>query len=953
MIWIYENSAPILLLDNDLMEGMPILSAHLKEQINGEVMLTFSIPADHPDSDLIKEGQWAIVRDPSSVYRAFVITEEESTHDGDGLVRYFYTEELAINELSDFIIEDKRPQNTSASAALTSLLQGSGWSVGTVGDFGLGSTNFYYEDAITGIRKIIDTWGGEVRFRVTLSEDNQITGRFVDLLPRLGTDTGKRFEYSKDLVSVTRNVDIKTLKTALYGRGKGVEVEGSAEDGDPNYGRRLTFADVVWSVANGDPADKPAGQEWIEDPEALAVWGHLKNDGTKVNRFGVFVDEEETDPVALLQKTWDRLQQVKIPVVSYKMDVIHLERMDSGEYQHEAVRLGDGVVAIDREFRPVIELEARVVEADWDLLDLTNTKIVLGSVIENMADFTKDVQRELDNKVGRNDPISWMEGVIDTSRSEISNRLGYVYIQDPYGLITTNRPLGQIDNPPDQAVSIRGGAIMLADSLNPDGTFNWRTFITGQYVYADLINAGTMLADRIRGGELYLGGIVNGVGQNGRLFLLNSNDDIICQMDAESQGFDKLFVGTISGNNVVTRTTENMTFYIDPVNGSSENDGRSTGQALSSFADVWEKLPKMIEHLVEIKVIGDTPPTWSEEVYMSGYNGDGQIRVDFQNATMNGHFKVAACATGVVIENGNIFHTGTISQGDSAPWACLHVSQCLFVSVINMTLDAKNVAQAAFRCSSGKSFLTDSRVFNGQSYLIWAHDNGELRPVNNVGRGTAAGMYGLFASNNGTIGGYGTAPSGTTSATNYGMSGGGEIRNPTGFTYTTGTQPSQPAQPTLRTWSATAFKSWDTNFGWNRDYPTQGNAGSWGSAGTHRGLYFFDSASIRAALSGKTITKIRVELQRNSNSGYYSSRPVYFWTHNNTGASGGQPALANSAGNLANFNIGEKKWVNLPISFGNALRDNTAKGIAIYASNASQANYVSMQRYAKLEITYQ
>ena len=39
------------------------------------------------------------------------------------------------------------------------------------------------------------------------------------------------------------------------------------------YGRRITFADVVWTKKDGNPVDKPAGQEYLIDPEATALYG--------------------------------------------------------------------------------------------------------------------------------------------------------------------------------------------------------------------------------------------------------------------------------------------------------------------------------------------------------------------------------------------------------------------------------------------------------------------------------------------------------------------------------------------------------------------------------------------------------------------------------------------------------------------------------------------------------
>ena len=45
-------------------------------------------------------------------------------------------------------------------------------------------------------------------------------------------------------------------------------------DGSPDgYSRKITFADVVWKKSAGNPLDKPAGQEYLEDPSATTVYG--------------------------------------------------------------------------------------------------------------------------------------------------------------------------------------------------------------------------------------------------------------------------------------------------------------------------------------------------------------------------------------------------------------------------------------------------------------------------------------------------------------------------------------------------------------------------------------------------------------------------------------------------------------------------------------------------------
>lgn len=69
----------------------------------------------------------------------------------------------------------------------------------------------------------------------------------------------------------------------------------------------------------------------------------------------------------------------------------------------------------------------------------------------------------------------------------------------------------------------------IASKRTADGRdWDWRTFGTGQGFIADFIIAGTMLADRIKGGTLQLGGKDNG---NGIARVLDGNGKEIVRLD--------------------------------------------------------------------------------------------------------------------------------------------------------------------------------------------------------------------------------------------------------------------------------------------------------------------------------------------------------------------------------------------------------------------------------------
>ncbi len=100
----------------------------------------------------------------------------------------------------------------------------------------------------------------------------------------------------------------------MIGRGRGEEV------GD-GYGRRIEFTDVEWKKSNGDPLDKPKGQNWLEDPEATQKYGIPQKDGSMRKRETVVVFDDIDDPTELLKNTYSTLIDSARPLVQFKAEV--------------------------------------------------------------------------------------------------------------------------------------------------------------------------------------------------------------------------------------------------------------------------------------------------------------------------------------------------------------------------------------------------------------------------------------------------------------------------------------------------------------------------------------------------------------------------------------------------------------------------------------------------------
>lgn len=469
MLYIFDNTETLI---DKLPEGSFFDAIHY-EVLNGENTFEFTLPTG---SEYVVEGNLVAFRDLDSYWQVFEIKRLVDSH-GDGLTRTAYCEHI-FYELLDDIVIDKRP-SAGATAALAGMLGGTRWQVGIVDEAALGasSTSAYYISALEAVQNVANAWKGELNWRCVIS--GGVITRYVDLKAMRGTDTGKQFAYSKDVLNIEREVDSSGVVTALYGRGKGIELDSGS------YGRRLTFADVV-------AADKPADQEWVGDSGALAQWGRPGNR----HRFDVFVDEEETDAATLLQKTRDELDRRKVPRATYRLDVVSLEELTG--YEHEKVRLGDMVRVIDREFNPDLVVSARVVELERDILDPANTKVVLGSFAPTIVEATINTARRVNDMANRPFNTKWLDGKISVLQNEIENVQSYVFQTADDGILILDAADYATAT---KAMKLGGGIFAIANQKDGQGGWNWRTFGDGSGFSADLITAGMIDAGLVQIGS--------------------------------------------------------------------------------------------------------------------------------------------------------------------------------------------------------------------------------------------------------------------------------------------------------------------------------------------------------------------------------------------------------------------------------------------------------------------
>lgn len=481
-----KNEAVVAVLSNEFPDACTISSfRQIQEAQSGGSYLdtcVLTVPATHDDTQYLVEGNYILFRDSDGYWQEYrvMVCERQDTQTGSYIIA---TGENAFYELNNDKIDDIRPTDKTAAFAVIQALDGTRWEIGTAADLGTNSTTIYRCSVLAGLSQIASVWGGELRFRVEVVGD-VITHRFVDILTSRGNVTGKRFEYTKDITSVVQTTNIQNLYTALTGRGKGIEID------EDSYGRRLEFDDIEWTVAGGDPANKPIGQNWIGDDTAATAYGVA---GRHVHGFVIF--ETCTDAEELLQLTYDKLQITKVPEMTYQMSAIVLEELTG--HDHEAFRFCDTVDIINNAVSPAITGTARIIYIDRDYINPDICTLTIGSYTPSLASTTQSIQSQLSDFSDRaqvwdrataidvnTTGLGSLEYTIDLLKTQLSSSVSNLYTDENGNLI--------IENVTQTAAIKLGAGIMALANTKTAGEYDWRTFATGSGYVADEMTTGTL-----------------------------------------------------------------------------------------------------------------------------------------------------------------------------------------------------------------------------------------------------------------------------------------------------------------------------------------------------------------------------------------------------------------------------------------------------------------------------
>ncbi|MGR9527690.1 phage tail spike protein (plasmid) [Priestia megaterium] len=451
--------------------------------------------------------------------------------------------------------------------------------------------------------------------------------------------------------------------------------------------------------------------------------------------------------------------------------------------------------------------------------------------------------------------------------------------------------------------------------------------ISGKKAYLVDLDAGNIVSgflsfNMAKGGVLRLGSVEDG---NGVLQVLSDTETVIGEINGlTGASFTTVTAGDIVSDSVVKVNTRDFNLYVDPINGDDSNDGSGWTTPLKTLQAAIDKIPKYNEANIEIQAHYSNAKSMYEELVIEGIVGKGEIVINFQTTsnTLNGAVSIYRCQHSIVFKKAKF-----VTAGDGPDYVVAGFGSNRIQLIDCLVYARKSVSYGVF--ANGSYIRTDTtKVFDASTAGFLSAYGSQFEVHDCDGSGNNRGLWALGPS---IIGGSGSAPAGTANSF---TSDGGQIAST--FTFPSSAPPETPPAPDKTfTWKATNSASWRDTSGWRSDNKNV-YQGEWSGGGNHRGLWFFNSADIRAKLAGLTIKRVRLYMTRLSKGGSSSAQKPTIWMHSYDSPPSGTPLLAASFTPSTSFAWGDPgKWVTLPNNFATDLQSGARNGIGLFNSNRS------------------
>lgn len=383
---------------------------------------------------------------------------------------------ILFDDLKGQVLRDIRPTKVTAAEAFNKILENSTWEVGVSKSTTTSSANFYYKSVLSSFSEALKKWDCEFIPHIEF-QNGKIISKTINLYDKISNDNGKWFEYGDELLTVVAETE-KDIYTAYIGLGKGEQTEKGG------YGRKIKFDGVIWEKAKGKPVDKPVGQDFVEIKEASKLWGYP--DGTP--KVGIVEFSDVEDREELLNKTYLYAKENCRPKLQLKSTVI----------SQGLVEIGETCTIIRNDLN--IRYKTRIFKIKKNFLNSDLISFEFGDkVVLSVSDRIKNDNEKEEKK--QQELESRMEIFLKNITNFYFNEDGYNYelkanneYKLPAGYYSFDKP---IEENPIKVVYMGAGKILIADSKNPNGEWEWRTAITPQGIAGEEIVANSITANKL------------------------------------------------------------------------------------------------------------------------------------------------------------------------------------------------------------------------------------------------------------------------------------------------------------------------------------------------------------------------------------------------------------------------------------------------------------------------
>ena len=434
------------------------LEATVTEELNGDYNLKVTMPRGKKEIEIEQ-----IIKAPTpkseQLFRVY-------NSDIDMLGNQIFYARHIFYDLLDYFIEDTRPSGSGA-LAISKILENTPFT-GTSDITEQGTAYYQMMNPVKAIlgadNAFIEVWGGE------LERDNFN----VRMKNHLGTDRGVSIRYRKNLTGLRLQTDLSGVYTKIMPTGL---------------------------QENGQTLLK-LPEKYISSP---LINNYINEKTTRIHYSDIAISEDVSEAEALEQLRNAAAQEFENgldkPQITATVEFIPLQ--DTEEYKDfaalESVYLGDTVKIFHKDLN--IELEAQVIEYEFDTLSKRYNKVILGNANPKYG----DTQKKYVEKQKEETTTALEQAIINATQLITGNQGGYIVMspsEKPQEIF--------IMDTPDMTTARKVWRWNLSglgySSTGINGPFALAMTMDGTIV-ADFITAGTINGALIKAGSVESGSL--------------------------------------------------------------------------------------------------------------------------------------------------------------------------------------------------------------------------------------------------------------------------------------------------------------------------------------------------------------------------------------------------------------------------------------------------------------